>query len=451
MSGRRRRWASAVLVGVVVTAAYVVYGAWQWAQFSVKSWDLAIFAQAMQHYAAAQPPVVSVKGDGFNLLGDHFHPLLAVLAPVYAVLPHAFTLVVVQAACFGIAAAVFARAAQRVVGGVTGVGLGLAFGFAWGLQYASEVQFHEVALAVPLLTVSLVAAFERRWLSAALWAAPLVFVKEDLGLTVVAVGVLIIIRARKPLGLWLVAWGLGWFAVATLLVLPLLNPDGAWAYGASANPGAVFSDPAGLFDPSKGHTLLLIVAVTAGLVLRSPFALVLLPTLAWRFLSSNHGYWGPSWHYSAVLIPVAFCAMLGGSRGADAFPAVVRDAGALRLGALFPGGRRGRGARPGSRGRCGGERHRPDELSRRRPRSVLDRQRQSDARLHSHRPAGRRYPGRMGRGARGGHTAAPGDAVRSAVRPARVPARLPGVTACDATGLHAGYDGVRGNRIACRV
>ena len=314
MSGRRRRWASAVLVGVVVTAAYVVYGAWQWAQFSVKSWDLAIFAQAMQHYAAAQPPVVSVKGDGFNLLGDHFHPLLAVLAPVYAVLPHAFTLVVVQAACFGIAAAVFARAAQRVVGGVTGVGLGLAFGFAWGLQYAAEVQFHEVALAVPLLTVSLVAAFERRWLSAALWAAPLVFVKEDLGLTVVAVGVLIIIRARRPLGLWLVAWGLGWFAVATLLVLPLLNPDGAWAYGASANPGAVFSDPAGLFDPSKGHTLLLIVAVTAGLVLRSPFALVLLPTLAWRFLSSNHGYWGPSWHYSAVLIPVAFCAMLDGLR-----------------------------------------------------------------------------------------------------------------------------------------
>ena len=314
VDGLARRWAVATAVGLVVAAAYVAYGAWQWSQFTAKSWDLAIFAQAVQHYAAFEAPIVSVKGDGFNLLGDHFHPLLALLAPVYAVFPQAFTLIVVQAVCFGAGAAMFARAAQRRLGTAGGVAPGLAFGFAWGLQYAAEVQFHEVALAVPLLTASLIAVVERRWLPAALWAAPLVFVKEDLGLTVVAVGLVIILRARRPLGLWLVAWGLSWFAIATLVVLPLLNPNGAWAYGGSANPAAVLSDPAELFDPSKGQTLLLIVAVTAGLVLRSPLALVLLPTLAWRFLSTNHGYWGPSWHYSAVLIPVAFCAMLDGLR-----------------------------------------------------------------------------------------------------------------------------------------
>jgi uncharacterized membrane protein len=304
----------AALVGAVVADAYIVFGAWQWSQFAVKSWDLAIFAQALQRYAALEVPLVPVKGDGFNLLGDHFHPLLALLAPVYAVFPHAFTLVVVQAVCFGVSAALFTRAAQRRLRPGVAVALGLAFGFAWALQYTAEVQFHEVALAVPLLTASLVAVYERRWVPAALWAAPLVFVKEDLGLTVVAVGVLIIVRARRPLGLWLVAWGLSWFAIATLVVLPLLNPAGAWAYGGSANPSAVFSDLAALVDPSKGETLLLIVAVSAGLVLRSPFALLLLPTLAWRFLSSNHGYWGPSWHYSAVLIPVAFCALLDGLR-----------------------------------------------------------------------------------------------------------------------------------------
>lgn len=309
-----REWAPPAAVTVVVTAAYVVYGAWQWSQLTVKSWDLAIFTQAVQHYAAFETPIVAVKGDGFNLLGDHFHPLLALLGPVFAVFPHAFTLVVVQAACFGIAAGVFTRAAARQLGPVVGVLLGLAFGFAWALQYAAEAQFHEVALAVPLLTLSLVAVLESRWLPAALWAAPLVFVKEDLGLTVVAIGVLIAIRSRRPLGAWLVVWGLSWFALATLVILPLLNPNGAWAYGGSANPVSVFADPAALFDPSKGHTLLLILAVTAGLVVRSPFALVLVPTLAWRFLSTNHGYWGPSWHYSAVLIPVAFVALLDAVR-----------------------------------------------------------------------------------------------------------------------------------------
>ena len=287
-----------------------MYGAWQWSQFSVRSWDLTIFTQLQQRYAALEAPIVPVKGDGYNLLGDHFHPVLVLVAPIFALFPHAFTLVVVQAVCFGIAAGVFAHAAGRRLGTVTGVLLGLAFGFAWGLQYAAEAQFHEVALAVPLLTLSLVAVLDERWLRAVLWAGPLVFVKEDLGLTVVAIGILIVIRARKPIGLWLVVWGLVWFALATLVVLPLLNPNGAWAYGGSVGP----SNLATLFDPEKGHTLLLLVAITAALVLRSPVALVLLPTLAWRFVSTNHGYWGPTWHYSAVLIPVAFCALLDAVR-----------------------------------------------------------------------------------------------------------------------------------------
>ena len=303
-------WIAPVVVAVIVAAAYVVFAAWQWSQFTVKSWDLSIFSQLLERYATLQAPIVTVKGDGFNLLGDHFHPLLAVLAPVYAAFPHAFTLLVIQALCFAAAAGILARAAQRRLGPAAGILLGLAFGLSWGLQYAAEVQFHEIALAVPLLTASLVAVLESRWCAAAIWAAPLVFVKEDLGLTVVAVGLLIAYRARKAIGFWLAVWGFGWFALATLVMLPVLNPNGAWAYAGNANPMAVLSDPASLFNPSKGKTLLLLIVVTGGLIARSPIALVLVPTLAWRFLSSNHGYWGPTWHYSAVLMPIAFVALL---------------------------------------------------------------------------------------------------------------------------------------------
>ena len=35
-----------------------------------------------------------------------------------------------------------------------------------------------------------------------------------------------------------------------------------------------------------------------------------LPTLLWRMLSPNHGYWGTGWHYSAVLMPIVFVALL---------------------------------------------------------------------------------------------------------------------------------------------
>ncbi|MET1043001.1 MAG: DUF2079 domain-containing protein [Microbacteriaceae bacterium] len=319
-------WASVAAVTAAVATAYIVFAAWQWSQFAVRSWDLSIFTQLLRRYAALEAPIVTVKGDGFNLLGDHFHPLLALLTPAYGVFPHAFTLLVVQALCFAVAAGILARAAQRRHGTVVGVLLGLAFGLSWGLQHAAEAQFHEIALAVPLLTASLIAVLDKRWRAAALWAAPLVFVKEDLGLTVVAIGLLIAFQARKPLGLWLAVWGFGWFALATLVILPALNPNGAWAYAGNANLGQVIADLAALFDPAKAETLLLLGVVTGGLILRSPITLVLVPTLAWRFLSTNPGYWGPTWHYSAVLMPIVFVALLDAiDRGPDNCWAWLRD------------------------------------------------------------------------------------------------------------------------------
>ena len=313
MPGRHRAtgWIAPCVVGAIVATMYIVYAAWQWSQFVVKSWDLSIFAQLLDRYARVQPPIANVKGDGYNLLGDHFHPLLALIAPAYAIAPHAFTLLVVQAVCFAVAAAVLTRTATHSLGTVAGgVLIGLAFGFSWGLQYAAEAQFHEIALAVPLIALSLSALLKRRDLATVLWAAPLVFVKEDLGLTVAIIGLLVAYRSRKPLGIWLAVWGVGWFAIAVFIVLPLFNPQGSWAYASNANPLTLLADPVALFHPSKGLTLTLLLVISGGLILRSPITLVLLPTLAWRFLSSNHGYWGPSWHYSAVLMPIVFVALV---------------------------------------------------------------------------------------------------------------------------------------------
>lgn len=310
-----REWIAPVLVGAVVTAIYVAYAAWQWSAITVSSWDHAIFTQLIQRYAAFEAPIVPVKGDGFHLLGDHFHPLLALLGPVYALCPHAFTLLVIQAVCFGAAAAVIAWGARGVgVGRVVSALFGVAFGLSWGLQGAAEVQFHEIALAVPLLAASLVALLRGRWLATALWAAPLVFVKEDLGLTVVAIGAVLAWRSRRPASLWLCVWGLGWFAIASLVVLPLLNPDGAWQYAGSVDPLRVLTDPAILFAEQKFRTVGLLLLITVGAGLRSPILLVVVPTIAWRFLSANHGYWGPTWHYSAVLMPIVFVAVLDGIR-----------------------------------------------------------------------------------------------------------------------------------------
>ena len=109
---------------------------------------------------------------------------------------------------------------QRFVPTLTGLLLGAAFALSFGVQQAVAAQFHEVAFAVPLLTVSLgylvlasrVSDGERnRYLvRACWWALPIAFVKEDMGVTAAVIGFVILIRS-------------GWLGVAYDILLPRLT------------------------------------------------------------------------------------------------------------------------------------------------------------------------------------------------------------------------------------
>ena len=59
-----------------------------------------------------------------------------------------------------------------------------------------DFDFHEIALAVPLLAFSLSALVRGRVRATALWALPLVFIKEDQGFTVAAIGALLVFERR---------------------------------------------------------------------------------------------------------------------------------------------------------------------------------------------------------------------------------------------------------------
>ncbi|MFQ4148721.1 DUF2079 domain-containing protein [Arthrobacter sp. LAPM80] len=310
---RRATTTPLAVSGVVGALAFVVYSlfSWlQWQSFTIRSWDLGIFTQLAKDYAHFQPPIVSLKGQGYNLLGDHFHPLLVLLAPFYRLFPSAYTLLVVQNMLLAISVVVVCHLAIKRLGTITGACIGVGYALSWGLQSAIESQFHEVAFAVPLLALVLVALLEERWRSAWIWASLLVFVKEDLGLTVFVIGLVMAWRARTAAGLWLSVWGVGWFVLATKVILPAMNPGDTWAYQSQLNISGLLSDPGSLFQADKVTTVLLLAAITAGLCLFSPLTLIVLPTLAWRFLSELPVYWGQEWQYSAVLMPVVFCATI---------------------------------------------------------------------------------------------------------------------------------------------
>ncbi|WP_406368558.1 DUF2079 domain-containing protein [Streptomyces sp. NBC_01546] len=275
------------------------------------SWDLGIFEQAIRAYAHLQAPVADLKGPGANILGDHFSPIIALIAPVYRLFPGPLTLLVAQAALFALSAVPVTRAAGRLLGRPRGLAVGIAYGLSWGIQRAVEFDFHEIAFAVPLLAFALEALLDRRWRAALLWGLPLIFVKEDLGFTLAALAVAVAWRAMPTdrragwtaLG---VAAGAAVFAVLVFTVFIPAFATAGYGYWDKIDGAGPF---AGI--DIKLTTLAWVLIPTSGLLaLRSPLLLVAAPTLGWRFLSGDDHYWSTDWHYSAVLMPVVFLALV---------------------------------------------------------------------------------------------------------------------------------------------
>ena len=324
-------WWLPSVIACAVGALYVCYSVAQWRALVAPSWDLGIFTEAAQAYSRFEAPIVPIKGPGYNLLGDHFHPLLALLGPIFRLFPSALTLLVVQDVLIAVSVLPIARLAQRLLGRGGALLVGLAYGLGWGLQGAVAAQFHEVCLAVPLLAFGGVAFVERRWSACMAWLAPLVLVKEDLGLTVFMAGLAIAWRARgegRPAvlrGLAYALFGIIAFVVTVKVLLPAMNPAGTWADsldGAATGAGTPTAGTTAaraipslwdiLTTPSVKLVTLLVLLAGAGVVgSASPWFALVLPTLAWRFAGSVEAYYGwDSWHYNAVLVPIAACSLL---------------------------------------------------------------------------------------------------------------------------------------------
>jgi uncharacterized membrane protein len=291
-----------ILAAVVCGMLYVSLSLVRFGRMEVASYDNAIFEEAVRGYAHGGWPIVPIKGAGFNLLGDHFSPAIALIAPFYRLFPHPETLLVAQAVLIAISVFVVAAVGVRVLGLGWGSGVAFAYGLSFGLQSGVIADFHEVALGVPLLALAGAAFVEKRYPAVVGWSIPLLLVKEDLGLTVAAVGVALFLAGERRRGIVLAAIGAAWSALAVLVLIPWARGDGSgYAYRLGGD-GLL----AGLADEPgrKALTVLLTLAVGGIVAVASPWVVVALPTFAWRFAADNPYYWGTDWHYSLLLMPV---------------------------------------------------------------------------------------------------------------------------------------------------
>jgi uncharacterized membrane protein len=309
-----------LVVAVVLCALYFLYAYLRYSHFQSPSWDLGIFEQEVRAYAGLDAPVVDIKGPGYLILGDHFSPVVALLVPLYWIWPSAVALLFAQAALFAGSAVIVGRTVQQILGGRSGLCVTVAYGLSWGLQEAVKADFHEIAFAVPLLALVCRALLMERLRAAVLWSLPLVLVKEDLGVTVAVVGLLLALRGRRLQGFLLAAFGVFAFALTVLVLIPAASSAGTYDYWKKIeeNGGqevSLLDSVLGVLDSSvKLEMLVFLVGITAFMALRSPLVLLVLPTLGWRLLSQDSNHWGMVWHYSAILMPVVFLAMADGIR-----------------------------------------------------------------------------------------------------------------------------------------
>ena len=310
MDRRRLPLWQAWLVFGVLTALYAAVSFQQYNRMDSYILDLGYYETLLRDLAHGHFPRMPTTDSG--TAGLHFNPALVVLAPVVLVWSSPYAVLLTQAVLAALGVVPLMRAAGR--GWLPWV-VAVSYGLAPGLASLIGFDFHEVALAVPLLAFSMAAMLRDDHRAAVLWAMPLLLVKEDLGLTVAALGAVVFLRGSRRLGLVTMAIGAVSFVALLLWVVPVIQGTGGQAaLYAPQGPGEALRT---LFTGTdvKSRTVLYLLVPTGLMALRSPMLLlVALPTFAWRFVSDRFTYWQPWYHYDAVLVPIAVAAMIEGAR-----------------------------------------------------------------------------------------------------------------------------------------
>jgi uncharacterized membrane protein len=306
---------AALVLAAAAAVALSVASIFRHQHFGSNAYDLGIFDQTIWGYSRFEL-VPSTVMRLPNPMAFHFHPIIMSLAPLYWVWEDPRVLLAAQAGLIAVSSVPLFLYARSQLGTTAALFLQVAFLVFWGVIGASLFDFHEVAFAAPILSLALYALLTKRTKLLVAAAMLGLLTREDLALTIAAIGVYVALsQTRWRLGGAIAAASLAWFFVTVDVLVPALS-NGAypWQYrGLGDDPGDaaafVVTNPLEtleqFFTPrAKRIALFNLLAPWLFLPLASPVALLALPTLAARFLSDNPSLWAPQgFHYSLVLTP----------------------------------------------------------------------------------------------------------------------------------------------------
>lgn len=335
-----KRRALPLVIIAVATALYSSLSILRHRHFSSGAFDLGIFDQIIWLYSRFEPPYITMRANLLNehALGDHFHPILVSLVPLYWLTGSVESLLVIQGFLFALAVLPIFLFAEKRLGRWPASLIALAYTIFWGVQQAVEFDFHEVAFAVPVVAFAIYFMDEKRWGLYFLCAALLLLTKENLSVTVAFFGIYLISQREFRRGLISLFMGLVWLLLVMGLFMPYFRGGGAYHYWTYIQFGPDFYSS--IKTIVRNPLLIIEVLFSPAAKLRSywytfypflclcfvsPLFIVMIPLLAERFLSGQPNYWSMNYHYSAVIAPVLAMA------SADGLARLIRLIGAERL------------------------------------------------------------------------------------------------------------------------
>ena len=137
------------LLAALAAAGYSVYCLARYYTFHYNAYDLVIFDQAVRSYAHFRPGISVIKGvhngfgPDFSVLGDHWSPILASLAPLYWLDSNPQTLLVAQSVLFALAIPPLWMFTRRALGGgrqatAAAYLVAVAYGLSWPVAEAAR-------------------------------------------------------------------------------------------------------------------------------------------------------------------------------------------------------------------------------------------------------------------------------------------------------------------------
>jgi len=319
--------AYALFMGAVTLARHNTFGTY--------AFDLGIHSQALASIARHGYPLVTLYGpQPVNQFGDHFAPIFYLLTPLSILLRDARALLIVQTLLLASGVApVYLLARSKLASATLAVALAAAYLLFPALHGVNTFDFHEIALAVPLLLWSFYCLETGRFRLFGIFLALALFTKEEVALTGVAIGLYILLVQRQPRrGALVMALSAAYFLLVTALIMPALGGgadvgrfEGLAVDGFGGFAGVamtLFTNPVYTFsylflDPDKLLFLAQLLLPLLGIPLLAGAGpwIVALPGFATLLLSSYRPQYLLDTHYSAIVIPsLFFLAVLGLAR-----------------------------------------------------------------------------------------------------------------------------------------